>query len=371
MRDQERLLTLCALQHETLGRIDWKLLARTAQGSEALDRWFAGEVTEHSAKADKARQIMAWALASSTALKDAREFTLRQLDIAERAGAHLVTVVDEDYPANLRLVPDAPPFLFYKGSLSLTDARSIAVVGTRNASADGLSRARRMAAGLSREGIVVVSGLAKGIDTAAHTATVGLDNRTVAVTGTGIASPVYPKENAALADRIVATGGAVVSQFWPTDPPDKWRFPARNVTMSGFTQGTVVIEASSTSGAKMQAQAARAHAKTVFLLKSLATAQPWAKKMILEALQLYRTDPQTPLTGSYARATRIKPVTDVDLFTTPGQDDDSTAEPPRLPLPVVEVADVADVIERVASADAIAAAATLRHHMASAAAAPL
>jgi len=359
MRDQLRLLTLCALHHETTGRIDWKLLARTAQTNAALDLWYAGEIQEQSPAAAKANRVMAWALDSPTALGAAQRFAERQMEAATAVGAHLVTVLDDDYPANLRLVPDAPPFLFYKGHLDAADARSIAVVGTRRASRDGLSRARRMAAGLSSEGIVVVSGLARGVDTAAHTATVELSNRTVAVTGTGIASPVYPKENTRLAERIVEARGAVVSQFWPTDPPDRWRFPARNITMSGFTQGTVVIEASSTSGAKMQAQAALAHAKTVFLLKSLATAQPWAQLMISDALQAYAR-------GSFAHTTRILPAHDADLIMALSDHTEEPAEQALLPLPVVEVGDVADVIDRVATAEAIAAAADLRHRMASA-----
>ena len=150
-----------------------------------------------------------------------------------------------------------------------------------------------------------------------------------------------------------------ITKPWPSDPPDQWRFPARNITMSGYTQGTVVIEASSTSGAKMQAQAARAHAKTVFLLKSLATAQPWAQEMLTEARQSFGVGgtSTSPVTGR---------AMDADLFTDwPAASYDAT-EQSRLVLPVVEVADVTDVIERIASAKAISAAAELRHRMAGA-----
>jgi DNA processing protein len=196
-----------------------------------------------------------------------------------------------------------------------------------------------MARGLSDAGVVVVSGLARGIDTAAHTAAVDRERRTVAVVGTGIAAATYPPENAGLAERIISGGGAVISQFWPTDPPDRWRFPARNITMSGLTQGTVVVEASSTSGAKMQAQSARKHAKTVFLLRSLAAAQPWARAMIDEA----RAQLQQP--------------EQLELGAEP-------LDERRLPLPVVEVSDVDDVLDRVAAADAVRAAAGLRHELA-------
>ncbi|GAB1646847.1 DNA-processing protein DprA [Krasilnikovia sp. MM14-A1259] len=337
--DRERLLVLCAVHHGEYGRIDGNLLARTAQTPDALDRWYAGEVPEQSPKATKARRVLEWALNDPAACQRAQDFVGEQLDAAAAVDAELTTVLDDDYPANLRMVPDAPPFLFHRGALQPADARSIAVVGTRRATQDGLARAKRMARGLSDDGVVVVSGLARGIDTAAHTATIERGHRTVAVIGTGIAARIYPPENAALAERIVSGGGAVISQFWPTDPPDRWRFPARNITMSGFTQGTVVVEASETSGAKMQAQAARRHAKTVFLLRSLAAAQPWARAMVDEA----RAQMQQP--------------EQLELGTEP-------VDERRLPLAVVEVSDVDDVLDRVAAADAVRAAAGLRHELA-------
>jgi DNA processing protein len=338
-REQHDLLVLCALRHDELGRIDWQLLARTAQTDEGLARWFRGEVPERSAKATKARPVIEWALTDQAAMKRGHEFVDRQLEAAYAADAKLITVLDDDYPANLRLVPDAPPFLFYRGTLEPADARSIAVVGTRNATADGLSRAARMARGLAHAGIVVVSGLAKGIDTAAHTAAVEVSHRTVAVTGTGIAAPVYPRENASLATQIIEHRGAVISQFWPTDPPDRWRFPARNITMSGFTQGTVVIEASSTSGAKMQAQAARRHARTVFLLRSLAAAQPWAQRMLVAARSQAHRPEQPDLLHDHEGET-------------------------ALPSAVIEVSDVSDITSQVADPDAVHAAAEQRHQLA-------
>ncbi|KUL40536.1 hypothetical protein ADL15_07075 [Actinoplanes awajinensis subsp. mycoplanecinus] len=337
--DRERLLTLCALRHGELGRIDGSLLARTAQTPEALDRWFAGQVIERSPKADKARNILEWALRDGAAIEEAEDFVGRQLAAAYAAGADVTTVLDPDYPANLRLVPDAPAFLFYRGQLDPADARSIAVVGTRQATPDGRARAARMARGLSDAGIVVVSGLARGIDTVAHTTALDGGRRTVAVIGNGIAGNTYPPENAFLADRIVDGGGAVISQFWPTDPTDQWRFPARNITMSGYTQGTLVVEAASTSGAKLQAQSARRHSRTVFLLRSLAATQAWARKMLTEARAEFSQPRQLDLTA-------------------PADQD--------LPLAVVEVGDVGDVIARVADAAAVQAAADMRLELAGA-----
>lgn len=129
---------------------------------------------------------------------------------------------------------------------------------------------------------MIASGLAKGIDAAAHQATLIAGGRTFAVMGTGIAAPIYPAENRPLARAILAACGSLLSQLWPTSAPAKYTFPRRNVVTSGTTLGGVVIEASSTSGAKMQARLATEHGKLVFLIRSLADIQPWAHKMVAE-----------------------------------------------------------------------------------------
>lgn len=276
--DQRDLLALCALRHD--GKtLDWHLIARTCQSRELLDAVLAGDLPETSGTASKNRPLLRAALAG---LPEARARADAELAAAAAAGARLTTVLDADYPANLRLVPNLPPFLFYRGALADTDARAVAVVGTRKASELGLRRAGRMARGLAEHGIVVTSGLAAGVDAAAHTATLDAGGRTLAVMGTGITKPVYPAQNRGLADRILAAGGALISQFWPTSPAATWSFPRRNITMSGMSLGSVVIEASSTSGAKMQARIAAEHGKQVWLLRSLADTQEWAAKMLAD-----------------------------------------------------------------------------------------
>ena len=135
---------------------------------------------------------------------------------------------------------------------------------------------RVIASELATNRITVVSGLAKGIDTAAHAAAINAGGRTIAVYGTTI-DRVYPAANRGLA-RSVARSGACVSQFLPTMRTRPWCFPVRNVTTSGLSLGTIVVEAGATSGAKMQAEAALAHGKRVFLVEEL-TRQPWAKDM--------------------------------------------------------------------------------------------
>jgi DNA processing protein len=191
-------------------------------------------------------------------------------------GVSLVTVLDDEYPTNLRLVYNRPPFLFARGDLRPDDDRAVAVVGTRSASADGREQAARLARDLVDHGVTVLSGLALGVDTAAHDATLAAGGRAVAVMGTGI-QRVYPAQNRELAARIVDTGGALVSQFWPDAPPTRYSFPMRNVVMSGMAVGTVVVEASSTSGAKMQARLALDHGKRLFLVESLVMHEGWAR----------------------------------------------------------------------------------------------
>ncbi len=201
-----------------------------------------------------------------------------ELAAAETVGARLITVLDDDYPTNLRLIPNLPPFLFIRGEVRDKDTRSVAVVGTREASDAGIRRAQRMSKVLVERDVTVISGLARGIDTAAHRTAIDFGGRTIAVLGTGI-TRCYPAENRELAEEI-AIHGALVSQFWPTRSPARDTFPRRNVVTSGLSQGTVVIEASSTSGAKMQARLALEHGKKVFLIQSLVTDQKWAQTYV-------------------------------------------------------------------------------------------
>jgi DNA processing protein len=271
---QRRLLALCAIRVDGAG-VDWSLIARQAQFADGLDALWAGHVFETSPAAKRSLPVLRHGVRDVPSLAGRVE---TEIQAAGQAGARLVTVLDEHYPANLRLIPNLPPFLFYRGTLTEEDAWSVAVVGTRSASGAGTERAARLAGLLAGHHVTVVSGLARGIDTAAHRGTLGRGGRTIAVLGTGI-TRCYPPENRDLADQI-AGAGAVVSQFWPTRSPGRDTFPRRNVVTSGLSQGTVVIEASQTSGARMQARLALEHGKTVFLVHSLIAAQEWAREYV-------------------------------------------------------------------------------------------
>jgi DNA processing protein len=271
---QRRLLELCAIRVGT-ERVDWSLIARLAQHPGGLDDLHQAVITEKSAAATRSRPVLREGLRDRPALADR---VSAEVAAASGVGARLVTVLDPGYPANLRSIPDLPPFLFCRGELSADDARSVAVVGAREASDAGIRRAASLSRQLAEAGVTVVSGLARGIDTAAHRGALAAGARTIAVLGTGI-TRCYPSENQELAEAITASG-VLVSQFWPTSHPSRYTFPRRNVVSSGISQGTVVIEATSRSGAKMQARIALDHGKKVFLIRSLVAAEPWARDYV-------------------------------------------------------------------------------------------
>jgi DNA processing protein len=187
---------------------------------------------------------------------------------------HFATLLDDDYPFQLLTIHQRPPFVMWKGAQNPGDAQGVAIVGTRDASPAGVSRARGLAAELADRGVTVISGLAAGIDTAAHLGALDAGGRTVAVIGTGLRRN-YPAANAELQGRI-AEAGMVLSQFLPDSPPTKQSFPMRNAVMSGFAAATVVVEAAWKSGARMQARLALQHGRSVFLMRSLLE-HDWAR----------------------------------------------------------------------------------------------
>jgi DNA processing protein len=174
------------------------------------------------------------------------------VEALRRAGAVAVPIVSSAYPVSLARLADAPPMLFVRGSLAVLSAAAVALVGARAATAYGLSVARELACQLSRSGLVVVSGLARGIDAASHLATLESDGLTVAVQACG-PDRVYPSGHRALADRIAARG-AVVSELAPGTPPLPHHFPFRNRIISALSKAVVVIEARERSGSLITAR---------------------------------------------------------------------------------------------------------------------
>lgn len=209
-----------------------------------------------------------------TTRDDGLDKAASDLERWKRDGIWMVSVLDPGYPSNLRMIHQHPPVLFMRGIADERDAVSVAVVGTRHPTERGIEQAGQLAAGLAASGIPVVSGLAAGIDRAAHTAALAASGRTVAVIGTGI-DRAYPPQNASLQEEIAAKG-LLVSQFLPGSSPTKASFPMRNAVMSGYTLATVVVEAADRSGSRMQARLALQHGRHVFLMRSLLE-HDWAR----------------------------------------------------------------------------------------------
>ncbi len=176
-------------------------------------------------------------------------------------GFHLTALTDPDYPQLLRRIPDPPPFLYVHGELD-DGAAKIAVVGSRSATGYGLHAARELSAGLATLGLTIVSGMALGIDTAAHEGALAVDGKTIAVLGSGL-KRIYPAANRKLFERI-ATNGAVVSEFALNSEPEAHHFPLRNRVISGMCLGTVVVEAARKSGSLITARLAAEQNREVF-----------------------------------------------------------------------------------------------------------
>jgi len=217
-----------------------------------------------------AAQVLDRALSEPLTLFDGASVTVDSMistaatEIAEweARGIGVHAFFDDAYPAPLRGIREMPPILFSRGELR-TDDLAVAVVGSRRASDEGLRIARAVSKALVERGVTVASGLAEGIDTAAHTAALDIGGRTVAVIGTGI-TRYYPAANRALQEAI-AEAGLVISQFWPDSAPSRQSFPMRNAVMSGYCAATIVVEAGEKSGARIQARLALQHGRPVIL----------------------------------------------------------------------------------------------------------
>lgn len=185
----------------------------------------------------------------------------RDLAAMSRCGATILTIQDAQYPDILRQIADPPPVLFVRGKLQEQDRLAVAVVGSRNPTSYGLMVAEKMGRGLAECGFTVVSGLARGIDAAAHKGAIST-GRTVAVLGCGV-DVAYPAENRRLLESI-AEKGAVISEAPMRVAPDAWRFPARNRIISGLSLGVVLCQARLGSGALITADFALEQGRDVF-----------------------------------------------------------------------------------------------------------
>ncbi len=199
-------------------------------------------------------------------LRALRELGLDKLLLRlEKLGISLSFLGGADYPALLSSIPDPPDLLFYRGRLPSGDYRAVSIVGSRRETRYGRQHAFSIARDLAAQGVVIVSGLARGIDTAAHRGALDAGGVTVAVLGSGLGH-VYPEENIKLAEEIAASGGAVVTELPPSALPLAFRFPARNRIVSGLSQGLLLAEARERSGTLITVGHALDQGREVFAL---------------------------------------------------------------------------------------------------------
>ncbi len=182
-----------------------------------------------------------------------------------RLNIDLVLADDARYPPLLREMPDPPFGLYYKGSLPARPARSLAIVGTRRATPGGKATAKRFALAAGRAGITIVSGLAFGIDAAAHEGALDAGGKTIAVLAGGLHG-IYPREHASLAQKILSAGGAIASEYPPGQDPLPYRFIERNRIVSGLAEGTLIVEAPEGSGSLATARFALEQNRNVYVI---------------------------------------------------------------------------------------------------------
>lgn len=219
--------------------------------SRALLEEFGSPAELFGAGRRRLREVVAPELAAGVEEFDWQKAMTEQQARARSVGATLVLAEEPDYPAQLRMIPAAPRFLFVRGNVIDEDAFAVAIVGARHTTSYGVRAAGQLAGDLGKRGLTIVSGFARGIDSAAHRGALDAGGRTVAVLGSGV-DVIYPPENRRLVDRVV-THGAVVSQLPMGAPPLQAHFPLRNRTIAGLSLGTVVVEAAERSGALITA----------------------------------------------------------------------------------------------------------------------
>ncbi|WP_348269969.1 DNA-processing protein DprA [Edaphobacter paludis] len=232
-------------------------IARAVKALGAAERLFEISLTELEATGMPAQ--------SAQFIFDgkAREAAENEMQRVAEAGGSILTQADEAYPERLREIYDPPSVLWIRGNVDLLARPGIAVVGTRHPSPYGAGMAEMLSRDLANRRLVILSGMARGVDTAAHKGAIEAGGKTVAVWGTGI-DVIYPKENKKLAENIVASGGTIVSEYPLGTFPAPQNFPIRNRILSGMSIGVLVIEAAEYSGTRITARCAMEQNRDVY-----------------------------------------------------------------------------------------------------------
>jgi len=205
-----------------------------------------------------------------------------ELAALQQSGATFLTFEDTDYPERLREIFDAPALLWVRGDVTLLAQSAIAVVGTRHPTPYGSGMAEMLSRDLAARGMVILSGMARGVDTAAHKGAIAAKGKTVAVWGTGI-DVIYPKENKSLAEQILSSGGAIVSELPTGTFPAPQNFPKRNRILSGMSVAVLVVEAGEHSGTRVTARCALEQNRDVFAVPgNVTTKNAWGPNTLIK-----------------------------------------------------------------------------------------
>jgi DNA processing protein len=221
------------------------------------ERVFQASLTE--LEATGMRAVSAQSIATGKSLELAQQECVK----AAGAGAKIISLSDPEYPPRLKEIYDPPIVLFVKGSVEVLAQPGIAMVGTRHPTPYGSGMAERLSTDLAARGLVIISGLARGIDTASHRGAIAAKGKTVAVLGTGI-DVMYPKENTRLTEQMVALGGSLITEFPVGTPPTPQNFPIRNRIISGMSAGVLVVEAAEYSGTRITSRCALEQNRDVY-----------------------------------------------------------------------------------------------------------
>lgn len=221
------------------------------------DKIFHASLTELEAAGLMA--VSAQSIATGTSLTKAEE----EIGKAKEAGVTIITPAHDLYPRRLLEIYDPPITLYVRGDASILSQPGVAVVGTRHPTPYGVGMSERLSCDLSALGVIIISGLARGVDTAAHRGVVNAKGKTIAVFGTGV-DVMYPRENAKLADQILSFGGALISEFPLATFAAPQNFPIRNRIISGLSVGVLVVEAGEYSGTRITARCALEQSREVY-----------------------------------------------------------------------------------------------------------
>ena len=223
----------------------------------SAERVFRATLTELEAMGMRA--VSAQSLATGKSMELAQQECMKAVE----AGARLISLGDPEYPLRLKEIYDPPVILFVKGRVEVLSQPGIAMVGTRHPTPYGSGMAERLSTDLAARGLVIISGLARGIDTSSHRGALAAKGKTIAVLGTGI-DVMYPKENTRLTEQMLALGGALITEFPVGTSPAPQNFPIRNRIISGMAAGVLVVEAAEYSGTRITSRCALEQNRDVY-----------------------------------------------------------------------------------------------------------